>query len=52
MFLLELEDFIEPNDARIAYLTNPDRGIAEDAFFLGVYATPFSGEIISNMGGR
>ena len=52
MFLLELEGFIEPDDARIAYLTNPDRGVAEDAFFLGVYATPFSGEIISNMGVR
>ena len=51
MFLLELEGFIEPDDARIAHLTNPDRGVAKDAFFLGVYATPFSSEIISNMGG-
>ena len=28
--------FIEPDDARIAHLTNPDRGVAKDAFFLGV----------------
>ena len=43
MFLLELEGFIEPDDARIAHLTNPDHGVAKDAFFLGVYAT-FSSE--------
>ena len=52
MFLLELEGFIEPDDARISYLTNPDRGVAKDALFLGVYATPFSSEIISNIGER
>ena len=52
IFLSELEGFIEPNDARIAYLTDPVQGVAKGAFFLGVYATPFSSEIISDTGGR
>ena len=51
VFMAELEGFAGPDDSRIQRgLTDPDNGIAESVIFLGVYATPFSGDDIADRG--
>ncbi|PPR12126.1 MAG: hypothetical protein CFH41_00159 [Alphaproteobacteria bacterium MarineAlpha11_Bin1] len=41
-FLSEVKGFVCPDDPRIARLVDKEIGLAESAFFLGVYATPLT----------